>query len=83
MLPVGQTYGEVAKALSAVAPPAPVHIEPTDRYEGPPLAPGEASLTIRLTLQPSGRALTESEIESYRRAAVDTLARDLGLRIRE
>jgi phenylalanyl-tRNA synthetase beta subunit len=40
------------------------------------------SLTIRFTLQPGERPLTEDEIEGYRRSLVDLLDRRLGIKIR-
>lgn len=76
------TYGEIVDALSAVAPPAPVRFEALDRYEGPPLAAGETSLTIRVILEPLARTLTDEETERYRLALVAKLEDALGVRVR-
>ena len=72
----------VPQALAAVPAPAPARFEAVDRYSGPPLAPGTASLTVRVTLEPDERTLTDDEIESYRRALAERVARDLGVRLR-
>jgi phenylalanyl-tRNA synthetase beta chain len=75
-------YGEVVDTLAGVDPPAPVRFEALDRYEGPPLAEGETSLTVRVTLEPLARTLTDEETERYRHALVARLQDVLGVRIR-
>jgi phenylalanyl-tRNA synthetase beta chain len=77
-----RSYGEVLEALESVAPPAPVEIEAVDSYSGPPLEPDEYALTIRFVLQPAESALTEEDIEGYRRSLVEVLDRSLGVKIR-
>jgi phenylalanyl-tRNA synthetase beta chain len=77
-----QSYASVLEALRSVEPPAPVDFEAVDRYEGPPLDPGEASLTVRVNLRPCERTLTDPETEGYRRALVRKLEESLGVRIR-
>jgi phenylalanyl-tRNA synthetase beta subunit len=69
--------------VTAIDAPAPVSFHVADRYEGPPLEPGEVSLTIRLVLQPSEKTLTDAEIDGFRLALIDGLKRGLGLRIRD
>ena len=56
-------------------------LDAVDRYEGPPLAQGEISLTIRVTLLSEERAITEPEIEGYRTAVVEALDRRLHIQI--
>ena len=78
----GTSYASILRALEAVATPVPVRFEAIDRYEGPPLKPGQSSLTVRATLTPSERTLKEDEIDGYRRALIDALKRDLEIDIR-
>jgi phenylalanyl-tRNA synthetase beta chain len=82
VMPGGVSYESVRRAMLEVSAPAPAAIEPVDRYVGPPLAPGESSLTVRVTLTPNERTLTEAEIEGYRRALIAVVEDRLGLRIR-
>jgi len=82
VMPSGVAYETVRRALLGVSPPAPTTIEPVDRYLGPPLEPGESSLTVRVTLLPDERTLTEAEIESYRQELIAVVEERLGLRIR-
>jgi phenylalanyl-tRNA synthetase beta chain len=76
------TYESVIEALSGVEPPVPAGFHAVDRYQGPPLSEGEASLTIRVTLQPSARTLTDAEIDGYRRSLLESLDELPGVRIR-
>ncbi len=76
------TFERVQATMTAVQAPAPVEFSAVDRYEGPPLAPGEFALTVRLVLQPDERTLTEDEIEAYRRELVRRLDGELGIKIR-
>jgi phenylalanyl-tRNA synthetase beta chain len=76
------SYAEVLQTLRSVEPPAPAEFQAIDRYEGPPLEEGQSSLTVRVTLQPSERSLTESEIEEFRLGLVAELRRQLSLTIR-
>jgi len=75
-------YHRIEEALRTVEAPAPARFAPFDRYEGPPLAEGEVALTLRVTLEPQERTLTDPETEAYRQALVDTLERSLGIRLR-
>jgi phenylalanyl-tRNA synthetase beta chain len=77
------TYSSVLEVMTAIEPPAPVSFRVADRYEGPPLEPGEVSLMIRLVLQPSEKTLTDGEIDGYRLALIGGLKESLGLRIRD
>jgi len=76
------TYERLLECLRSVAPPAPVRFEAVDRYAGPPLAAGETSLTVRLTLEPLERTLTDQETDGFRRALVERLGEALGVTIR-
>jgi phenylalanyl-tRNA synthetase beta chain len=53
-----------------------------DLYAGPPLMAGERSLAFRLTLQATGRTLTDEEVEAAMHRVVDALELRLGARIR-
>jgi phenylalanyl-tRNA synthetase beta chain len=75
-------YREILATLATVTPPAPVRFEALDRYEGPPLAADEISLTVRVTLEPLAQTLTDDETERYRQALVARLQETLGVRIR-
>lgn len=75
-------YSRVLRALERVQAPAPAEFTAIDRYTGPPLESGQASLTVRVSLQPLERTLTEAEIEAYRRELIAALARDLAVGIR-
>jgi phenylalanyl-tRNA synthetase beta chain len=75
-------YAVLLDTLRSVDGPAPVRFDALDRYVGPPLAAGHTSLTVRVTLQPHERTLTDDETERYRQALVDKLRDALGVRIR-
>jgi phenylalanyl-tRNA synthetase beta chain len=75
-------YREVETALARVASPAAAAFEVTDRYTGPPLADDEASVTVRVMLQPQEKSLTDSQIEGYRLRLIEVLEKRLGLTIR-
>jgi phenylalanyl-tRNA synthetase beta chain len=76
------SYEQIRVVLAEPAPPAPATFEVVDRYAGDPLPPGRSSLTIRVTLQPFDRTLTDPEIEGYRRELVGALEARLGLELR-
>jgi phenylalanyl-tRNA synthetase beta chain len=82
VVPAGTSYAEILSTLGAVQSPAPVQFETVDRYEGPPLAPGESALTVRATLSPSDRTLLDEEIDGYRRALIEALKVERGIEIR-
>jgi phenylalanyl-tRNA synthetase beta chain len=75
-------YGQILETLRRVPAPAPTEFRTIDRYEGPPLSSGQASLTLRITLQPEDRTLTDPETEEYRATLVRELERRLGVRLR-
>jgi phenylalanyl-tRNA synthetase beta chain len=83
VLPQELTFGGVLEVLRGVEAPAAVDFRAVDRYEGAPLAEGHASLTVRVTLHPLDRTLTEAEIEAYRNALVASLGHNLGLTLRD
>jgi phenylalanyl-tRNA synthetase beta chain len=77
-----RSFTDVLGVMVEVPSPAPVEFAAIDRYVGPPLAEGEISLTLRLTLKPLEKTLTDPETESYRLALVERLKRELGVTIR-
>ncbi|MDH3627514.1 MAG: phenylalanine--tRNA ligase subunit beta [Acidobacteriota bacterium] len=83
VVPADLSYERLLLTVTDVPSPAPVDFNAVDRYQGPPLAAGEASLTLRATLSPEDRTLTDEEIDGYRRAMIDALGRNLGVEIRQ
>jgi phenylalanyl-tRNA synthetase beta chain len=76
------TFDQLLEVARQVPTPAPARFEVVDRYEGKPLGPGEFSLTLRVTLEPQGRTLTDEQIESYRAGLVAALREWRGIRLR-
>ena len=76
-------FSRVLEVLMALKAPAEARFQAVDRYEGPPLEEGESSLTVRVTLRPRKRTLTEDQIEQYRRGLVEQLRTELGLTLRD
>jgi len=74
--------GAVVEALARVPSPAPATFAWIDRYEGPGLAAGEVSMTLRVILQPRERTLLDAETESYRQALIAALSAVEGARLR-
>jgi len=81
VLPRGSSFLALLTTLEQVDAPVPARFSAVDRYEGAPLAEGESSVTVRVTLQPLERTLTEDEIERFRMALVDSVIAS-GLKIR-
>ena len=81
-MPRERAFADVARALGAVPAPASAGFEVVDRYEGPPLAPGDVSITVRVILSPEERTLVEAEIERYRQALVAAIGAIGGVRLR-
>jgi phenylalanyl-tRNA synthetase beta chain len=79
----GLAFARVQDVLESEPSPAPVRWEIVDRYEGAPLAPGEASVTVRGILQPLEQTLTDAEAEAFRARVVARLAEELGVALRE
>ena len=75
-------FARLAEVLRTVEPPAPVEFSAIDRYEGAPLSDSEVALTVRFTLRPEDRTLTDDETEGYRAALLERLQGDLGVGIR-
>ena len=75
-------YGEVVKVLHSVEPPAPARFDALDRSEGPPLATGQTSLTVRVRLEPLEQTLTDEATERYVETLVARLRDELGVGIR-
>ena len=68
--------------LAAIEAPAAATLEVIDRYVGKPLAAGEAALTVRITLFPSEKTLTDEQIDGYRRELMRCISEDLKLQLR-
>jgi len=77
-----QSYDDIVTALRSIEAPAPAAFTALDRYEGQPLAEGEASLTLRVTLRPLAKTLTDPETEQYRQSLMSHLEGLSGVRIR-
>ena len=75
-------FGRVREVLKDVPSPTVVEFEVVDRYTGEGLRPDEASVTVRVMLQPFDKSLTDPEIEAYRTELVRALAEQLGVRLR-
>jgi phenylalanyl-tRNA synthetase beta chain len=78
----GVEAGAVIEAARAAAGPLLRDIRLFDVYRGTPLAPGEKSLAIRLTLQSPDATLTDEAIEKVVAAVTGALGRGVGARIR-
>lgn len=74
--------GTVLEALAAVPSPAPVSMTWIDRYAGPPLARGQAAMTLRVMLHPLDRTLTDADAESYREKLLAALDSVQGVHLR-
>jgi len=53
-----------------------------DLYQGPPLAAGKKSLAIQVTLQPTGKTLTDAEIEAISARIIDAVIKVSGGQLR-
>jgi phenylalanyl-tRNA synthetase beta chain len=82
VLEAGTDYATILDTLRAVPAPVEVRFEVVDRYQGAPLEPGQSSLTVRATLNPSERTLRDEEIDGYRRALIEALKGQLKIDIR-
>ena len=81
-VPRSRAFGEIAAALRTVPSPAPATFDVLDRYEGPPLPPGDISVTVRVTIAPDDRTLVDAEIEAYRLDLVRAIGAIDGVRVR-
>jgi len=82
VVPDGLDFGDVLAALRGVPAPAAAEFGVIDRYVGEGLAAGEASVTVRVMLQPFDKSLTDPEIEAYRAELVRAVEEQLGFRLR-
>ena len=78
----GVEAGAVLEAARTSAGPLLRDVRLFDVYRGAPLAAGEKSLAIRLTLQSPDATLTDEAIDEVVAAVTDALARTVGARIR-
>ena len=82
VLEPGTDYATISATLNSVPAPVGVRFEVIDRYQGPPLAPGQSSLTVRAILTPGEQTLREEEIDGFRRALIGALKEQLKIEIR-
>jgi phenylalanyl-tRNA synthetase beta chain len=82
ILPEGLAVGEVVKALEDQREPLVSTIEVFDVYRGAPLAAGEKSVAISLTLQPQGEALQDEQIQGIVTKLTDQACRQTGAKLR-
>ena len=79
----GAGYRQVVDLLSSRTAPATARFEAVDRYVGSHIAAGETALTIRVTLEPYDRTLTDEETERYRLDLIEALeSSDLPVKLR-
>jgi phenylalanyl-tRNA synthetase beta chain len=82
IMPEGLAVGEVVKALEDQREPLVSAIEVFDVYRGAPLAAGEKSVAISLTLQPQGEALQDEQIQGIVTKLTDQACRQTGAKLR-
>jgi phenylalanyl-tRNA synthetase beta chain len=75
-------FDAVLQRLREAKAPAPVRFDVIDRYVGKPLAAREVSITVRVTLQPQEKTLTDEETEAFRQELVRILTEEMGIRLR-
>lgn len=78
----GTPVAVLLDALAEVPSPAPAAFEVIDLWRGKDGAQTEASITVRVMLQPLERTLTDAQTESYRMALIGAVERVEGARIR-
>ena len=83
VLDAGVRFADIVEAVEKVPAPAPAEVALIDRYAGAPLEQGQVSLTVRLSLHPRERTLTDEETESYRSGVVQRLEGLGGIRLRD
>ena len=66
---------QVRDTIRAAAGPALVSIQEVDRYQGPGIAAGAVSLSVRLTFRAPDRTLTDAEVQSATDEIIRALAR--------
>jgi phenylalanyl-tRNA synthetase beta chain len=79
----GTPAGRLSETIRVAAGPLLRDLRLFDRYEGPPLDPGEQSLAYRLRIGSSERTLTDSEVDALMASVVDALQTTVGARIRD
>ena len=74
--------GRVRDTIREAAGPALVSIKEIDRYQGPDIAGGAVSLSMRLTFRAPDRTLTDTEVRSATDDVVRALARNHQAKLR-
>jgi len=64
---------QVRDTIRAAAGPAFVSVREVDRYQGPGVAAGAISLSVRLTFRASDRTLTDAEVQTATDRVVSAL----------
>jgi phenylalanyl-tRNA synthetase beta chain len=72
------TFSAVKQVISAGCFDLVNSVDFVDVYEGPGVAAGARSLTIRIEYRSDVRTLTEEEVEAVHKAVIETLARNFG-----
>lgn len=83
VLPAGRSYGEVKAAIEGLGLPELDSVHVFDVYAGPPLLPGQQSLSISLRLQAPDRTLTDQEIHQTMQRVMNLLRDSFMAQIRE
>ncbi|MGI6245582.1 MAG: phenylalanine--tRNA ligase subunit beta [Pseudochelatococcus sp.] len=81
---VGATVpaGDMVKAIQGAERTLISDIRVFDLYEGPGVEAGKKSVAIAVTLQPTGKTLTEAEIEAVSQRIVEAVAKKTGAVLR-
>jgi len=74
--------GMVGDLIRVAAGPALASLALFDRYQGPPLAPGEVSLAWRLRFQPAGDAPDDAALDDRMDRVASVLSERIGARLR-
>jgi phenylalanyl-tRNA synthetase beta chain len=82
IVPDAHTSADVARVLRSSAGDLLEHLELFDEYRGEGIPKGTRSLAWRLTFRDPNRTLRDKEVEGRRSKILESLERDLGVRLR-
>ncbi len=77
------TYQDVKKALAKLAPPLLESFDLTDRFSGPSIASGKASLSVRFRYRHPKRTLLAEDVDHVEQEILLHLKSVLGIQLRE